>query len=218
MSHLADARTSAQQRSTGSITRDALPQESAQSFPIRFEPTELPGCLAVLPRAADDARGRFVKFFHAPSFAASGLDHEFAEAFYTTSREGVIRGMHLQVPPRAHAKLVWCLAGKALDVLLDLRRGSPTYGRHITIDLDESVPRGVYIPPGIAHGFCATSESSILAYLVTSAHSPEHDRGVRWDSFGMTWPDRTPMVSQRDAMLPALEDFASPFEFGAHRG
>ena len=203
-----------QQRVDGSIAADTVAQGSAVSFPIRFEPTDLPGCLAVFPRSADDARGRFVKFFHAPSFAARGLDHDFAEAFYTTSREGVIRGMHLQVAPRAHAKLVWCLAGRALDVLLDLRRGSPTFGQHITIDLDESVARGVYIPPGIAHGFCATSEPSILAYLVTSAHSPQHDCGVRWDSFGMKWPDRTPIVSRRDAQLPALADFDSPFDFG----
>jgi dTDP-4-dehydrorhamnose 3,5-epimerase len=185
----------------------------ATTFPIAFAPAGLPGCLEVLPRVADDERGRFVKFFHAPSYAACGLEHDFAEAFYTTSRRGAIRGMHLQLPPSEQAKLVWCVAGAMVDVLLDLRRGSPTYGKHVSLELDESVPRGLYIPPGVAHGFCATSDRSILGYLVTSVHSPQHDSGVRWDSFGMEWPGRSPIVSARDAMLPALEDFMTPFEF-----
>ena len=182
-------------------------------FPIRFAPAGLPGCLEVLPRAAEDARGRFVKLFHAPSFEAHGLACDFAEAFYTTSRLGAIRGMHFQLPPRAHAKLVWCVAGAVLDVLLDLRRGSPTYGQYISRELGESVPMGLYIPPGVAHGFYATSDRSILAYLVTSEHSAPHDAGVRWDSFGMNWPNRSPIISPRDAILPAASDFVTPFEF-----
>jgi dTDP-4-dehydrorhamnose 3,5-epimerase len=182
-------------------------------FPIDFAPLGLPGCLEVLPRAADDERGRFVKFFHAPSYAARGLDHDFAEAFYTTSRRGALRGMHLQLPPRAHAKLVWCVAGTMVDVVLDLRRGSPTYGEHVALELDESVPRGLYLPRGVAHGFYTTSDRSILGYLVTTVHSPEHDSGIRWNTFGMEWPDRSPIVSTRDAMLPALDEFVTPFEF-----
>ena len=181
--------------------------------PIGFAPAGLPGCLEVLPRAADDERGRFVKFFHAPSYAARGLDHAFAEAFYTISRRGALRGMHLQLPPRAHAKLVWCIAGTMVDVLLDLRRGSPTYGEHVKLELDESVPRGLYIPPRVAHGFYTTSDRSILAYMVTTVHSPPHDSGVRWDTFGMEWPDSGPIVSARDALLPALAEFVTPFEF-----
>src|SRR5688500_1997339 len=112
--------------------------DTATVLPIDFAPLSLPGCLEVLPRTADDERGRFVKFFHAPSYAARGLVHDFAEAFYTTSRCGAMRGMHLQLPPRAHAKLVWCVAGTMLDVLLDLRRGSPTYGEHVSLELDEA--------------------------------------------------------------------------------
>jgi dTDP-4-dehydrorhamnose 3,5-epimerase len=160
---------------------------------------------------ADDVRGRFVKFFHAPTYEACGLRHDFAEAFCTTSRSRVLRGMHFQVPPRAHAKLVWCVAGRMLDVLLDLRRGSSTFGEHIVLELNESVPRGIYIPPGIAHGFYTLDEPGVLTYLVTSAHSAHHDRGIRWDSFGMTWPDAEPIVSKRDAALPGVNEFASPF-------
>ena len=196
-----------------SLTAAGSSPDTTTTFPIGFAPAGLPGCFEVLPRAADDERGRFVKFFHAPSFAARGLDHGFAEGFHTTTRRGAIRGMHLQLPPRAHAKLVWCIAGTMVDVLLDLRRGSPTYGEHVALELDESVPRGLYIPPGVAHGFCTTSDRSILGYLVTSVHSPQHDSGVRWDTFGMEWPDRSPIVSARDAMLPALEEFVTPFEF-----
>jgi dTDP-4-dehydrorhamnose 3,5-epimerase len=200
-------------RLTAGLTAAGSRPEAATRFPIGFAPTGIPGCLEVLPRAADDERGRFVKFFHGPSYAACGLDHEFAEAFYTTSRCGAIRGMHLQLPPYDHAKLVWCVAGAMVDVLLDLRRGSPTYGEHVALELDESVPRGLYIPPGVAHGFCTTSDRSILGYLVTSVHSPQHDSGVRWDTFGMEWPCGSPIVSARDATLPALEEFVTPFEF-----
>ena len=199
-----------------SIARPDVSHHAAAAFPISFTPAGLPGCFEVLPRAAADDRGRFVKFFHAPSYAARGLDHDFDEAFYTVSRVGALRGMHCQLPPRDHAKLVWCVAGTLLDVLLDLRRGSPTFGEHVTLELDESVPKGLYIPAGVAHGFYTTSDRSILAYLVTTAHSPQHDGGVRWDSFGMTWPDRSPIISPRDAVLPALNDFVSPFEFVDH--
>jgi dTDP-4-dehydrorhamnose 3,5-epimerase len=189
------------------------PRSDAAAFPIGFAPLGIPGCFEVLPRVADDIRGRFVKYVHAPSFAAHGLDHHFAEAFYTTSRRGALRGMHFQVPPTAHAKLVWCMVGTMVDVLLDLRRGSPAYGNYVSLELDESVPKGLYVPPGVAHGFCTTSDRSILAYLVTTPHSPKHDSGVRWNSFGMMWPDAEPIVSPRDAVLPTLADFVTPFEF-----
>jgi dTDP-4-dehydrorhamnose 3,5-epimerase len=96
-------------------------------------------------------------------------------------------------------------------VLLDLRRDSPTYGEHVSLELDESEPRGLYIAPGVAHGFYTASDRSILAYMVTTVHSPQHDSGVRWDSFGMAWPTDRPIVSARDAVLAPMDEFVTPF-------
>lgn len=189
------------------------PSGPRSKWPVKFEPAGLPGCFEVIPHAVDDLRGRFVKYFHAPSYAASNLESEFPEAFYTTSRRGVIRGMHFQIPPFDHAKIVWCLAGRILDVLLDIRQGSPTYGRHVVLELDESVARGLYIPAGIAHGFLTLTETSILSYLVSRVHPVAHDAGLRWDSFGMNWPETHPIVSMRDSVLPPFPGFVTPFQF-----
>jgi dTDP-4-dehydrorhamnose 3,5-epimerase len=172
----------------------------------------LPGCFEIEPLASADERGRFVKPFHAPTFAAHGLASDFAEAFYTVSRCGALRGMHFQLPPHAHAKLVYCVSGTILDVLLDLRVGSPTFGQHRVFELNGERPLALYLPPGVAHGFYATSEAT-LAYHVTTPHAPRHDGGVRWDSFGMAWPTRAPILSARDRVLPSVDEFASPFAF-----
>lgn len=182
---------------------------------LTFHPAGLPGCVVVQPRDAADDRGRFVKLVHAPSFAEIGMRHDFAETFYTTSRHRVLRGMHLQLPPHDHAKLISCVAGTVLDVLLDLRVGSPTYGQHRTFDLRDEHPRALYIAPGVAHGFYTLSGEATMVYLVTSAHAPAYDAGVRWDTFGVRWPDGEPVLSARDRTLPALADFASPFSFGS---
>jgi dTDP-4-dehydrorhamnose 3,5-epimerase len=181
---------------------------------LTFHPAGLPGCVVVDPRDAKDERGRFVKLMHAPSFAERGMACDFVETFYTASRRGVLRGMHLQLPPHAHAKLVSCLVGTVLDVLLDLRVGSPTYGEHRAFELCDDQPRALYVAPGVAHGFYTLSEEATMVYLVTSVHAPTHDAGVRWDTFGMQWPDAEPVLSPRDRMLPPLDEFVSPFAFG----
>ena len=198
---------------TTELLVDERSQTPATQAPVAFRATRIPGCLEVIPRVSNDARGRFVKYFHAPTYAARGLDHDFAEGFYTTSGRRVLRGMHFQVPPHDHAKLVWCVAGRVVDVLLDLRRGSPMYGQHQIFDLDETRAKGLYIPRGVAHGFYTLTEPSVLTYLVTSVHSPGHDSGLRWDTIGVKWPDKAPIVSARDAALPSLDAFESPFEF-----
>ncbi|WP_096700254.1 dTDP-4-dehydrorhamnose 3,5-epimerase [Magnetospirillum sp. 15-1] len=173
--------------------------------------TGLPGCLEIKPVIRKDERGFFIKTFHAEKFSELGLSTEIREQYYSSSKLGVIRGLHFQIPPHDHDKLVYCLRGSVLDAVVDLRRSSPTFGRHVTLQLDAEAGNMLYIPKGFAHGFCATSEDSIMVYNVTSVYAPDHDMGILWNSAGVNWQNAAPIVSDRDAALPPMADFNSPF-------
>ena len=175
--------------------------------------TALPGLLVVEPFASADARGSFVKTFYEEGFASRGLVTQFAEEYYSDSKRRVLRGMHFQVPPHEHTKIVYCVSGAVTDALIDLRIGSPSYGQAAVFELDASRPRMLYIPPGLAHGFFVRSQSAVLLYKVTSAYSREHDGGVLWSSVPVAWPDAEPILSDRDRAFPALSDFDSPFSY-----
>jgi dTDP-4-dehydrorhamnose 3,5-epimerase len=180
---------------------------------MEFAATALPGVVEVRPAVARDRRGTFVKTFHRARFAEHGLSLDFAEAYYTVSHARVLRGLHFQLPPHDHAKLVFCAAGRVLDVALDLRRGSPTSGRHALVELSAEAGNGLYLPPGLAHGFYVLQAPAVVVYNQTSAYAPSHDAGVRWDSAGIPWPDADPVLSERDRGFPALADFPSPFTY-----
>jgi dTDP-4-dehydrorhamnose 3,5-epimerase len=176
-----------------------------------FEETPLPGVRLIRPRLFTDARGLFVKTFHAGLFREAGLDFTPAEEFYSVSRAGVVRGMHFQVPPHDHAKLVYCSAGRVLDVVVDLRTSSPTFGRHFATELAAKTRAQLFIPSGFAHGFLALEDDSTMTYLTSTVHAAEADAGIRYDSFGFDWPVQAPVVSDRDLAFPAFADFNSPF-------
>lgn len=175
--------------------------------------TSIPGCVEIRPHVHEDDRGRFVKVWHRHVFADAGLNTEYAEEYYSASRQGVIRGLHFQSPPMDHVKLVYCVAGRAQDAVLDLRLGSPTYGCHALIELSAQTGNMVYIPEGLAHGFCALSETATLVYKVSSVHSPEHDCGVLWNSAGIPWSVTDPILSERDRAHPPFGAFLSPFNY-----
>ncbi len=180
-----------------------------------FVSTEFPGLLRMTPGFSADDRGSFVKTYTRSAFAAQGLATEFAEEYVTTSHRGVVRGMHFQLPPHDHDKVVICLSGSAFDVALDLRVGSPTFGRAYTCTLEGERGDALYIPRGFAHGFCALSDDAMLAYKVTSEYAPAHDAGLLWSSVpGVQWPVERPVLSERDTAHPAFSEFASPFVFG----
>jgi dTDP-4-dehydrorhamnose 3,5-epimerase/CDP-3, 6-dideoxy-D-glycero-D-glycero-4-hexulose-5-epimerase len=161
--------------------------------------------------AFQDARGSFIKTFHGPSLAAAGLPFALQESYFSISGKDVIRGMHFQLPPHDHAKIVFCPVGAILDVVLDLRKGSGTYGQFCSVELSAENHRALYIPSGFAHGFKALTEGAMTHYLVSSAHSPTHDAGIRYDSFGMDWQCGAPVMSARDQGFQALAEFDSPF-------
>ncbi len=164
----------------------------------------LPGCLVFEVFGADDPRGSFRKPFSA-GWGAPFTGFVAQEFFYSTSTAGVLRGMHLQTDAAAQAKIVFCLAGEILDVLVDLRAGA-TFGAHAARTLSAGNRRAILVPPGVAHGFLAVSGEATVGYLTSTPHDPAHDTGVRWDSFGFDWPP-VAIVSGRDAALPALHDF-----------
>jgi len=184
-------------------------------MPLALKATIIPGCYEVLSHVAMDGRGSFVKPFARSFFQSQGLRSNWVESYYSTSRRGVLRGMHFQVPPHEHAKLVYCVEGEVLDVALDLREGSPTFRQHMGLRLSAEARNALYLDVGLAHGFLTMSSTATLVYCVTSEYSTTHDSGVRWDSAGIPWPDATPEVSERDRALAPMHAFRSPFRFDA---
>ncbi len=159
----------------------------------------------------EDLRGSFTKLYGKEIFRGLGIDMQVCEAYYSLSRCNVIRGMHFQQPPADHGKLITLLSGSVRDVILDLRKDSPTFGKAEDILLSAEKKRALYIPPGFAHGFLSLEDNTLMLYLVSSEHQAEHDKGVRWDSFNYDWAVDKPIISPRDLGLPAFGDFESPF-------
>lgn len=173
--------------------------------------TGLDGCFEVRLNPHLDIRGRFLKTYHEGAFRDLGLCTQWREEFVTTSAKGVLRGLHFQVPPHQHTKLVVCLAGRVLDVALDLRAGSPTYGVCAAVELSGDRANGMYIPEGFAHGFLALENGATLLYKVSTQHAPAQDQGLRWDSIGFDWKVDSPILSARDAAFGTLAAFQTPF-------
>ncbi len=173
--------------------------------------TELDGVYILQHNKFSDQRGFFVKFFQSSFFESLNFENQFKEVFYTESKKNVIRGMHFQTPPEDHAKLTTVIDGEILDVVLDLRKSSPTFGKHIKILLSRENRKSIYIPSGCAHGFLSNHDRSIICYMITTEHSVNHDIGIRWNSFGCDWNMDNPIISERDMNFPSFNDFDSPF-------
>lgn len=169
------------------------------------------GAKILEPFVHRDERGDFVKTYHEEQLAGVGLEMVVREEFFSSSGRGVLRGMHFQVPPHAHQKLVYCISGRVLDVFLDIRRGSPTYGRAAGVELSAVNRQLLFLPVGFAHGFVSLEDGSCMVYKTDAVYEPEADAGIRWDSFGFEWPFAEPVVSPRDEAFPLLEGFESPF-------
>jgi dTDP-4-dehydrorhamnose 3,5-epimerase/CDP-3, 6-dideoxy-D-glycero-D-glycero-4-hexulose-5-epimerase len=160
---------------------------------------------------ADDKRGAFVKTFHHTSLKENGIDFELKESFYSTSKKNVIRGMHFHAPNYEHAKIVFCTEGTIMDVALDVRKNSSTYGKYVTQELSFENNCALYIPRGFAHGFITKSELATTFYLVDGEYNQVADGGILYNSFGLDWNAENPILSERDLQFPELENFSSPF-------
>ena len=180
---------------------------------MQLENTAIEGVKLIHQFSAIDHRGSFVKTFHQDSFRQYGIDFEMKESFYSISHQHVIRGLHFQHPPHDHAKIVFSIGGSILDTVLDIRKGSPTYGHSIQVELSASNHLGLFIPTGMAHGFKSLSDHSITFYLVSSQNHKGADDGIYYDSVGIDWQCPNPIVSDRDMSFVHFENFNSPFTY-----
>ncbi|WP_316899683.1 dTDP-4-dehydrorhamnose 3,5-epimerase family protein [Pseudodesulfovibrio indicus] len=179
---------------------------------LELRQLELPGCLELQPVVRPDARGLFVKTYSKELFEKHGLCCDIAEDYYSISNRNVLRGMHFQTPPTDHFKLVYCSRGEALDVILDLRKSSPTFGRYAELRLSGDQANMVYLPPGMAHGFLSLADNTTMHYKVSTGYSPAHDSGILWNSFGKDWGVADPIISERDQSFLPLSQFDTCFK------
>ena len=179
---------------------------------MRVITTKIPGCFELQTKLFNDNRGIFVKTYHNELFKELGLNTIWAEEYYSISHKNVIRGLHFQLPPFDHEKLVYCVNGQVLDVVVDLRKDSPTYKHHIKLILNSDVANMIYVPKGCAHGFRSLVDNSIMCYKVSTTYNQDADFGVLWDSCGIDWQhDNEIIMSLRDQTFESLDKFNSPF-------
>jgi dTDP-4-dehydrorhamnose 3,5-epimerase len=174
---------------------------------MKVTETALPGVLVIEPRVFTDERGFFLEQFNAARYEQHGVPSQFAQDNLSHSVRGTLRGLHFQ-HPNAQGKLVQVIHGSVLDVIVDVRRGSPTFGKWIGVELDGRSPKQVWIPPGYAHGFCVTSETAHFWYKCTTPYAPDCERTIRWDDpqLAIAWPVEQPIVSKKDAAAPTLAE------------
>ena len=186
---------------------------------MKAERLAIPEVMVLTPRRFGDARGFFTETYNARMFAeTTGQALTFVQDNLSFSAVvGTVRGLHFQTPPHAQDKLVTALRGSILDVAVDLRAGSPTYGRHVAVRLDADTGNQAFVPVGFAHGFCTLEPDTLVAYKVTDFYAPQHDSGLLWSDadLGIEWPitpDRA-CLSDKDAALPGFATFTSPFRY-----
>lgn len=175
-------------------------------------PTPLPGLFVIEPRAFQDARGWFLESFNERAFGAAGLNATMVQANHSHSRLGTVRGLHFQ-NPNPQIKLVRVVQGEVFDVVVDVRRGSPTFGRSFSVTLSAANRRQLWVPVGFAHGFCVTSDAADFTYMCSEFYAPATERGIRWDdpALQIAWPTiagngEALVVSPKDQALPTLAE------------
>jgi dTDP-4-dehydrorhamnose 3,5-epimerase len=184
---------------------------------MKFTKTSIVGLVIIEPRVFGDERGYFLESYNEKEFEQAICKVSFVQDNESKSSKGVLRGLHFQKPPFNQAKLVRCIEGRVLDVAVDIRKGSPTYGKHVAIELSGENKKQVFVPKGFAHGFSVLSETAIFAYKVDNKYAPESDSGIRYDDteLGIDWrlPQEEVQLSEKDKELPSFKDLDSPFKF-----
>ena len=182
---------------------------------MKFIKTDIPDVYIIEPTVFEDDRGYFLESYNKDKFEEVIGKVAFVQDNESKSSRGVLRGLHFQKPPYAQAKLVRCLVGKVMDVSLDIRKESPTYGKHVAVELSGENKRQLFVPRGFAHGFSVLSEKAVFAYKVDNSYAPEFDAGIRWDDsiLNIQWGvnESEVLVSEKDTKLPFFSEFESPF-------
>lgn len=174
---------------------------------MKLTETELPGVLLLEPKRFGDDRGFFMEMFHEKRYAEAGIPGPFVQDNFSRSAKGILRGLHFQ-QPHAQGKLVQVLSGAVYDVAVDIRRGSPTFGKWVGVELSADNRRQLWVPAGFAHGFCVLSESADFHYKCTDFYSPTSEHGIAWNDpdLGIAWPVTSPLLSPKDLAAPRLKD------------
>lgn len=177
-------------------------------MPFEFEKLKLSGLVLIKPRIFKDDRGFFIESYKKREFAQAGIPEDFIQDNHSRSAKGVLRGLHYQRNAAAQGKLVRCISGAMLDVGVDIRSGSPTFGKWEAVELTAENSHMLYLPPGFAHGFLVLSETAEIMYKCTFEYSPNDEGGILWNDpeIGIKWPVKAPLLSGRDAALPPLKD------------
>jgi dTDP-4-dehydrorhamnose 3,5-epimerase len=182
---------------------------------MKFIKTEISDVYIIEPSVFGDNRGYFLESFNLEKFEENVYPIKFVQDNESKSSKGVLRGLHFQKPPFDQAKLVRCIEGSVLDVAVDIRKGSPTYGKHVAIELTGENKRQLFVPRGFAHGFLVLSDSATFAYKVDNTYAPEFDAGIRWNDkkLNIQWglEESEVLVSAKDAELPFFLEFETPF-------
>lgn len=185
---------------------------------LKIERLAIPDVLLIEPARFGDARGFFSEVWSHRAFAAQGLDVTFVQDNHSLSHEaGVLRGLHFQRPPAAQGKLVRVVRGSILDVAVDIREGSPTYSRHVAVELSAANWRQLWVPRGFAHGFCTLEPDTEVLYKVDAYYDRGADAGIAWDdpALGIAWPVGAPVLSDKDRAAPRLAAIPAPFPRGS---
>jgi dTDP-4-dehydrorhamnose 3,5-epimerase len=176
----------------------------------------IPAVIEITPRRISDERGFFTELFNRRVWRDAGIDLDFVQTNYSFSvKKGTLRGLHFQTPPAAQAKVVTVTRGRIFDVVVDIRRGSPTYGKWVAVEISGERGNQLLVPAGFAHGFLTLEPETHVQYMVTSYYSPANDRGIRFDdpTLAIDWPlDGDPHLSPRDRAFPCFADIDTPFE------
>ena len=179
---------------------------------MQIHETPLAGLVLFEPKVFRDDRGFFLETFRQEVFDRAGIDVQFVQDNHSRSVKGTIRALHFQIPP-GQAKLVRCARGSVFDVVVDLRKSSPTFAKTYSVELSDENHLQLYIPPGFAHGFCVTSEIADFVYRCASYYNPELERGLAWDDpqLAIRWPAATPILSERDRNNPTIAQYPGPW-------
>ena len=184
---------------------------------MKFVNTPIEGLVIIEPTVFGDDRGYFLESYNKKEFEKAIGEISFVQDNESKSAKGVLRGLHFQKPPFNQAKLVRCIEGSVLDVAVDIRKGSPTYGKHVAIELTGENKRQLFVPRGFAHGFSVLSDSAVFAYKVDNTYAPEYDAGIKYDDkeLNINWSltEEEIQLSEKDKNLSSFKDLDSPFKF-----
>lgn len=182
---------------------------------FKFEKLSIPDVVLIKPNVFGDERGFFTETYKYSEFKENGIDFDFVQDNHSKSKKGVLRGLHYQLNPKAQGKLVRVINGDVFDVVVDIRKGSPYYGKWVAVRLTADNKFILWVPPGFAHGVYVLEDDTELLYKATSEYSPEHDRGIIWNDpdIGIEWPDFNPALSEKDAKHPLLKDAENKFRY-----